>query len=88
MEAKRVAQSFVQELQRVGDWAVYAEDATLIRTMFAGDAEMERLLATPRGSPRPLLLGETETRTAGDDDVAAGRDEEMTSRPTRQWVDD
>jgi hypothetical protein len=85
VRARRMAQQFLQELKRMGSWAVYQEDAAFIKQMLqAEDPDIDvEMLATPRLGNRPRLISTTD---------GGGRNIRMhavpDSRPTRQWVDD
>eukprot|EP01043_Picozoa_sp_COSAG02_P078183 COSAG02_NODE_17476_length_1000_cov_3.473918_1_plen_97_part_10 len=40
-EAKQLAKRFLLELERVGDWGIYAEDECFMRELLKGDREVE-----------------------------------------------
>ena len=82
MESRRLAKEFLHELGRVGDWAVYKEDAEFMTKMLQGENPGldVGLLATPRpvaaGLPRVVstVSGKVAPAPAG--------------RPTREWTKD
>jgi len=75
-----MAKKFLKELGRVGDWAVYQEDAAFMKKLLQGeDPGIDiGLLATPRPSPLPRVVS-----TVSGEAVAA-----PASRPRREWADD
>jgi hypothetical protein len=85
--ARRLAQNFLQDLKRIGPWAVYQEDAAFMKLMLqTEDPGVDvAVLTTPRQDidivARVISTidgGWTERHMEAMPDV----------RPTRQWADD
>jgi len=65
-EAKRLAKKFVTELDRVGTWAVYEEDADFLGSLLGAEVPTPRTPFPPTSEDQTLLV-ERPTRRWADD---------------------